>query len=168
MYTFASICPSARFPNSTMAGMFEDEQRQLGQLGKKARKDGCLSAWQQARVLGLSEAWQEMYGETTYGKARWISERVYVQGPGRKRPTPEDETPTHAAPSPTRCTRTAALAALPRVSRPGSTFCWSRYSNSPNHVILRSRDFYPRAPPRTLYRCTWYRRVTEVHTDTHY
>ena len=72
-----------------MAEEFEDEQRQLGQLWKKARKDGCMSPWQQARVFGLNEAWQEMYGETTYGKAKWISERVYVQGPGRKRPTPE-------------------------------------------------------------------------------
>ena len=72
-----------------MGDSFADDQRQLGQLWKKARKDGCLSPWQQARVFGLSEAWQEMYGDTTYGKAKWISERVYVQGPGRKHPSTE-------------------------------------------------------------------------------
>ena len=70
-----------------MGDSFADDQRQLGQLWKKARKDGCLSPWQQARVFGLSEAWQEMYGDTIYGKAKWISERVYVQGPGRKHPS---------------------------------------------------------------------------------
>ena len=67
-----------------MAGEFENEPPQLGQLWKKARKDGCLSPWQQARAFGLSEAWEEMHGDTTYGKAKWISERVYVQGPGKK------------------------------------------------------------------------------------
>ena len=46
-----------------MAGTFEDEQRKLGQLWKKARKDGCLSAWQQARAYGPSEAWDEIHGE---------------------------------------------------------------------------------------------------------
>ena len=50
---------------------------------------GCMSPWQQARVCDLSEAWDEMHGGTTYGKAKWISERVHVQGPGRKHPTPE-------------------------------------------------------------------------------
>ena len=70
-----------------MADEFAEEQRQLGQIWKKARKDGCMSPWQQARVFGLNEAWQEMYGDTTYGKAKWISERVYVQGPGRKHPS---------------------------------------------------------------------------------
>ena len=72
-----------------MADEFEDEQTQLGQLWKKARKDGCMAPWQQARVFGLSEAWDEMYGDTTYGKAKWIAERVYVQGPGKKHPSDE-------------------------------------------------------------------------------
>ena len=40
----------------SMAEEFADEQRQLGQLWKKARKDGCMPPWQQARVFGLSEA----------------------------------------------------------------------------------------------------------------
>ena len=48
-----------------MADAFADEQRQLGQAWKKARKDGCLAPWQQARVYGLSEAWAEIHGETT-------------------------------------------------------------------------------------------------------
>ena len=63
-----------------MAGTFEDEQCQLGQLWKKARKDGCLSAWQQARAYGLSEAWGEIHGEQRYGKSKWISERFHVEG----------------------------------------------------------------------------------------
>ena len=72
-----------------MATTFDEEQRQLGQLWEKARKDGCMSPWQQARVYGLSEAWVEMHGETTYGKSKWIAERVRVQGRGQKRPSPE-------------------------------------------------------------------------------
>ena len=70
-----------------MTAAFEDEQTQLGQLWKKARKDGCMSPWQQARVFGLNEAWQELWGGTTYGKAKWIADRVYVQGPGKQHPT---------------------------------------------------------------------------------
>ena len=72
-----------------MTETFADEQRQLCQLWKKARKDGCLAPWQQARVYGLSEAWHEIHGETTYGKAKWISERVTVQGRGKKHPSSE-------------------------------------------------------------------------------
>ena len=56
-----------------MADAFADEQRQLGQAWKKARKDGCLAPWQQARVYGLSEAWAEIQGEATYGKVKWIA-----------------------------------------------------------------------------------------------
>ena len=72
-----------------MADIFLDEQRQLGQLWKKARKDGCLAPWQQARVYGLSEAWDEIHGEQTYGKAKWIAERVHVQGPANQHPSTE-------------------------------------------------------------------------------
>ena len=72
-----------------MAGAFDDEQHELCQLWKKARKDGCMTPWQQAKVYGLNEAWQEMHGETTYGKAKWISDRVHVQGRGQKHPSPE-------------------------------------------------------------------------------
>ena len=72
-----------------MADAFADEQRQLGQAWKKARKDGCLAPWQQARVYGLSEAWAEIHGETTYGKVKWIAERVTLQGPGQKHPSPQ-------------------------------------------------------------------------------
>ena len=64
-----------------MTAAFEDEHTQLGQLWKKARKDGCMSPWQQARVFGLNEAWQEMWGDTTYGKAKWIADRVTVSMP---------------------------------------------------------------------------------------
>ena len=65
-----------------MADSFEEEQQQLAQLWKKARKDGCMTPWQQARVFGLNEAWKEMHGERLYGRAPWIADRVYVQGPG--------------------------------------------------------------------------------------
>ena len=51
-----------------MADELEHEQQQLSQLWKKARKDGCMSPWQQARVFALNEAWQEMHGETTYSR----------------------------------------------------------------------------------------------------
>ena len=64
-----------------MTEAFDEEQRQLAQLWKRARKDGCLSPWQQARVYGLCEAWKEMHGDKTYGMATWIAERVHVQGP---------------------------------------------------------------------------------------
>ena len=63
-----------------MADDSESEQRELAQLWKKARKDGCMSPWQQAKAFGLKEAWQEMHGDKTYGQATWIAERVYVQG----------------------------------------------------------------------------------------
>ena len=75
-------------PWLSMASAFEDEQRQLCQLWKKARKDGCMTPWQQAKAYGLNEAWQEMHGETTYGKAKWISDRVYAQGRGQTHPSP--------------------------------------------------------------------------------
>ena len=70
-----------------MSASFDEEQQQLAQLWKKARKDGCLPPWEQARAFGLSEAWKEMHGDKTYGKATWIAERVHVQGPDRENPT---------------------------------------------------------------------------------
>ena len=70
-----------------MAGSFDEEQQQLAQLWKKARKDGCMSPWQQARVYGLSEAWKELHGDKTYGMATWIAERVHVQGSGQDHPS---------------------------------------------------------------------------------
>ena len=72
-----------------MAAACDDEQHQLRQLWKKARKDGCMTPWQQAKVYGLNETWQETHGQTTYGKAKWISDRVPVQGRGQKHPSPE-------------------------------------------------------------------------------
>ena len=72
-----------------MAGDFETEQRELAQLWKKARKDGCMSPWQQAKVFGLKEAWKEMHGDKTYGQVAWITERVYVQGHPQKHPSDE-------------------------------------------------------------------------------
>ena len=71
-----------------MADTFAEEQGQLSQLWKKARKDGCMIPWQQARAFGLNEAWQEMHGEMQHGKNTWIAERVYVQGPEKKHPSP--------------------------------------------------------------------------------
>ena len=70
-----------------MEQTLQEEQQQLSQLWKKARKDGCLSPWQQARVFGLNEAWAQMHGDKTYGKEKWISQRVHVQGPDKKAPT---------------------------------------------------------------------------------
>ena len=70
-----------------MADDFEGDQRELCQLWKKARKDGCMAPWQQARVFGLKEAWEEMHGDAAYGKASWIAERVYVQGRPKSHPT---------------------------------------------------------------------------------
>ena len=67
----------------------EDEQRQLSQLWKRARKDGCMSPWQQAKVYALHEAWKEMHGDKTYGKYEWIADRVYVQGPDNVHPSTE-------------------------------------------------------------------------------
>ena len=73
----------------SMGDSFETEQRQLSQLWKKARKDGCLSPWEQAKAFALNEAWGTMHGEATYGKYTWIAERVHVQGPDNKHPTSE-------------------------------------------------------------------------------
>ena len=70
-----------------MAEEFDTEQRELSQLWKKARKDGCMAPWQQAKVFGLKEAWQEIHGEKTYGQAAWIAERVFVQGHPQQHPT---------------------------------------------------------------------------------
>ena len=56
-----------------MNNSFEEDQRELCQLWKKARKDGCMSPWQQAKAYGLNEAWEEMHGDRVYGKATWIA-----------------------------------------------------------------------------------------------
>ena len=48
-----------------------------------------MSPWQQAKVFGLKEAWEEMHGDKTYGKVAWITERVYVQGHPQKHPSDE-------------------------------------------------------------------------------
>ena len=56
----------------------QDDQQALSQLWKKARKDGCLPPWEQARVFGFKEAWEEMNGDKTYGRNLWIAERVSV------------------------------------------------------------------------------------------
>ena len=74
------VVPSSPTPPSVMADAFDNEQRELSQLWKKARKDGCLPPWEQAKVFGLKEAWEEMHGQKTYGQATWIAERVCVQG----------------------------------------------------------------------------------------
>ena len=47
-----------------MADEFADEQRELPQMWKKARKDGCMAPWQQAKVFGLKEAWKELHGSS--------------------------------------------------------------------------------------------------------
>ena len=61
-----------------MAEEFDHDQRELAQLWKRARKDGCMPPWQQAKVFGLKEAWEEMHGDKTYGQLKWIAERVKV------------------------------------------------------------------------------------------
>ena len=72
-----------------MSDSFDDAQRSLSQLWKKARKDGCMSPWQQAKAYGLKEAWEEMHGGQMHGRNKWIAERVYVQGSPAKHPSPE-------------------------------------------------------------------------------
>ena len=72
-----------------MSAAGSDSQTQLRDLWTKARQDGCLSPLQQCRVYGLSEAWAEMHGDKVYGKAKWIADRVHVQGQGNKHPSPE-------------------------------------------------------------------------------
>ena len=47
---------AAPTPPSIMADEFDTEQRELSQLWKKTRKDGCLALWQQARVFALKDA----------------------------------------------------------------------------------------------------------------
>ena len=69
-----------------MAEEFDHDQRELAQLWKRARKDGCMPPWQQAKVFGLKEAWEEMHGDKTYGQLKWIAERVYVQGHPKRHP----------------------------------------------------------------------------------
>ena len=46
-----------------MGEEFDHDQRELAQLWKRARKDGCMPPWQQAKVFGLKEAWEEMHGD---------------------------------------------------------------------------------------------------------
>ena len=58
-----------------MAEEFDHDQRELAQLWKRARKDGCMPPWQQAKVFGLKEAWEEMHGDKTYGQLKWIAWR---------------------------------------------------------------------------------------------
>ncbi len=72
-----------------MAEEFDHDQRELAQLWKRARKDGCMPPWQQAKVFGLKEAWEEMHGDKTYGQLKWIAERVYVQWHPKRHPSHE-------------------------------------------------------------------------------
>ena len=48
-----------------------------------------MTPWQQAKVFGLKEAWEEMHGDKTWGKLPWIAERVVMQGHGKKQPSIE-------------------------------------------------------------------------------
>ena len=66
-----------------MAEEFDHDQRELAQLWKRARKDGCMPPWQQAKVFGLKEAWEEMHGDKTYGQVTWIigSRSVFTTPP---------------------------------------------------------------------------------------
>ena len=48
-----------------------------------------MPPWQQAKVFGLKEAWEEMHGDKTYGQLKWIAERVYVQGHPKRHPSHE-------------------------------------------------------------------------------
>ena len=59
-----------------MAASFAESQCELAQAWKRARKDGCMSPWQQALAFGLNEAWQEMHGEEAqHGKIKWITDQ---------------------------------------------------------------------------------------------
>ena len=70
-----------------MADALDNEQRELNQVWKKARKDGCFPQWEQVKIVGLKEAWEEVHGEKTYGQATWIAERVCVQGRPERHPS---------------------------------------------------------------------------------
>ena len=65
--------------------MPEDCQRQLAQLWKKAPA-GKLSPWSQAKAWALNEVWNELHPDSTYGRNKWIADRLYVEGPGRRHP----------------------------------------------------------------------------------
>ena len=45
-----------------------------------------MPPWQQAKVFGLKEAWEEMHSDKTYRQVTWIAERVYVQGHPKRHP----------------------------------------------------------------------------------
>ena len=60
----SSLARAPPFPRSvdskSMAEEFASDQEELAQLWKRARKDGCMSPWQQAKVFALKEAWEEI------------------------------------------------------------------------------------------------------------
>ena len=69
-----------------MPAPFDDEQPDLSQLWKKARKGGCMSLRQQAKAHGTKEAWEEPRGDRMHGQLQWTADRADVQGPERQRP----------------------------------------------------------------------------------
>ena len=60
-----------------------EEQRALAKLWKTAPA-GKLSPWSQAKAYALREAWDLTTPDSTYGRTRWIAERLYVEGRARQ------------------------------------------------------------------------------------
>lgn len=63
-----------------------EDQRALAKLWKAAPA-GKLSPWSQAKAWALREAWNLTNPDSTYGRTRWIAERLHVEGRTRQHPT---------------------------------------------------------------------------------
>ena len=63
-----------------------EEQRALAKLWKTAPA-GKLSPWSQAKAYALREAWDLTTPDSSYGRTRWIAERLYVEGRTRQHPS---------------------------------------------------------------------------------
>ena len=57
-------------------------QGALDVMWRSARRDGELSPAAQATVKALKDQWEGEHGEKTYGKLKWIAEKVSTQGGG--------------------------------------------------------------------------------------
>ena len=63
-----------------------EAQRSLAKLWKTAPA-GKLSPWSQAKAYALREAWDLTTPDSSYGRTRWIAERLYVEGRTRQHPS---------------------------------------------------------------------------------
>jgi len=65
---YVSFCNALCF--SPMSSRIELKELWIG------GREGHLSAWAQAKAVGLEEAWKELHGDKIYGKYQWIATRV--------------------------------------------------------------------------------------------